>query len=711
MPKMSILDLKAMLASEKANALAAISAAQLMEERADAMDYYLGDMRKDMPAQDGRSRAVSTDVADTIEGLMPTLMDIFAGSDEVVRFEPVGPEDEAAAQQETDYVNHVFMQQNPGFMILYSFIKDALLSKVGIVKVWWEEREEESRETYYDLTDDQFALIAQAVMESGGAMKIVAHTVHDAADAADDGEKIGGDELMNMATPLLTLPSPAPPASPLTHDVTIVTTRKLAQARVLGVPPEEFGIERGARNIQDCNYCFHEVVTKTEAQLIAEGFDEEQVKSLGEYTGNTEIETLARDTVAEHFSTPSGGVNSAARLVRITEHYVRMDYEGNGRPCLYQVVTGGDQGEILCKGGKECITPFDAIPFATTTPVPVTHRFFGRSIADLVMPLQREKTALKRGALDNLYLHNNPRVEVSEANAGPEYARRSLGIAPGRRGSHQDAGRPELAGGARHHRLDLPDAAISRRRARNPQRARQADPGHRRQRAAKPVGDRGRAGVFGLSNAYKTDRAHHGGGRARYFFTVARHDPQAWPATADGAAAQRLDQCRSAGLEDPRRYDHQCRARLRRQAPGLGQGARIGNDRSVGRICFGDVESRGVVLFRQARVRECRQDHQAMNEMHAEDIRKVVAETLAEQHRLQHDEIDAVVLRAIATILTSFGIEEEDRKELRADFQHLRRWRKSVEQAQSYTFKAVITIIVTGLVGAVWLGVKVMLGK
>ncbi|WJR76481.1 hypothetical protein [Bradyrhizobium sp. NP1] len=187
MPKMSTSDLKAMLASEKANALAAMSAARLAEERADAMDYYLGDMRKDMPAQDGRSRAVSTDVADTIEGLMPHLMDIFAGSDEVVRFEPVGPEDEAAAQQETDYVNHVFMQQNGGFMVLYSFIKDALLSKVGIVKVWWEEREEESSETYYDLTDDQFALIAQAVAESGGAMKIVAHTVHNMAEALENG--------------------------------------------------------------------------------------------------------------------------------------------------------------------------------------------------------------------------------------------------------------------------------------------------------------------------------------------------------------------------------------------------------------------------------------------------------------------------------------------------------------------------------------------
>jgi hypothetical protein len=100
-----------------------------------------------------------------------------------------------------------------------------------------------------------------------------------------------------------------------------------------------------------------------------------------------------------------------------------------------------------------------------------------------------------------------------------------------------------------------------------------------------------------------------------------------------------------------------------------------------------------------------------MSSLRDEDIRTIVVETLAEQQRQHRDDIDAIVLRAIATILTSFGIEEEDRRELRADFQHLRRWRKSVEQAQSYTFKAVITVIVTGLVGAVWLGVKLVLGK
>ena len=100
-----------------------------------------------------------------------------------------------------------------------------------------------------------------------------------------------------------------------------------------------------------------------------------------------------------------------------------------------------------------------------------------------------------------------------------------------------------------------------------------------------------------------------------------------------------------------------------------------------------------------------------MSEMSDDDIRTIVVETLAEQQRIHHGDIDAVVVRAIATILTSFGIEEEDRRELRADFQHLRRWRKSVEQAQSFTFKAVITIIVAGFLGAVWLGIKVMLGR
>lgn len=97
--------------------------------------------------------------------------------------------------------------------------------------------------------------------------------------------------------------------------------------------------------------------------------------------------------------------------------------------------------------------------------------------------------------------------------------------------------------------------------------------------------------------------------------------------------------------------------------------------------------------------------------MQGQEVREIVAEVLAEQKRLHNAEADEVVLRTISTILTSFGIEEEDRVELRADFIHLRKWRKSVEHAQGVTFKVIVTAIIGGLVGAVWLGLKTMLGR
>ncbi len=279
MPKLTATDLRALLAAEKADALSAMSASKLSEERAAALDYYLGDMSRDMPAPDGRSRAVSTDVADTVEGLMPSLMDIFTAGDEVVRFEPVGPEDVAAAEQETDYVNHVFMQQNPGFLVLYSFIKDALLSKVGIVKVWWETREEHERETYLDQPEDAFALIV-----ADPAVEVIAHSQR----------TVDGQQRTDEAGPSSVL---HPPSSVL-HDVTVQTTRSYECAKVEGVPPEEFGIARHARWIRDADYCFHDVL-RSEAKLIEQGYDREQVKQLPSYVVADTIEAQARDTVDE----------------------------------------------------------------------------------------------------------------------------------------------------------------------------------------------------------------------------------------------------------------------------------------------------------------------------------------------------------------------------------------------------------------------------
>lgn len=173
-------DLKAILEAEKADALSAMNASKLSEDRAKAMEYYLGTM-SDLPAPKDRSQAVSTDVSDTVEGLMPHLMEIFCSGDDVVEFQPVGQEDEEAARQETDYVNHVFMQKNPGFVTLYSFVKDALLQKNGIAKVWWDEWEEEEEETYQNLTDDAYALLMKEI-EEDDTLEVIEHVERDAEE-------------------------------------------------------------------------------------------------------------------------------------------------------------------------------------------------------------------------------------------------------------------------------------------------------------------------------------------------------------------------------------------------------------------------------------------------------------------------------------------------------------------------------------------------
>jgi hypothetical protein len=377
MPKMEITELRSLLAAEKADALAAVTSSKLSNDRATALDYYNGDMSVDMPALPGRSSAVSSDVSDTIDGLMPGLMEVFCGGDEVVRFSPVGPEDIEQAEQESDYVNHVFMQLNPGFMILYTYVKDALLSKVGVIKAWTEEEDNEEEETYYGQPPE----VLQAIV-ADPSIEVLAHNEN------PDG----------------------------THDVKIVKKTKKKCHKVENVPPEEYGIAKGAKNTRDATYQFHETM-RTVFDLIEEGYDEAQVSTLPGITSDTESssEARARDTVDEsETTTHSGSMNKGAARVTVTEHYVRMDMDGKGKDCLYKIVTGGSEGDILTKGGKPDIEEVDYPPFAAMTPNPIPHRFFGKSMADEVMDIQRIKTALIRGMLDNLYKHNNPRPVVSK---------------------------------------------------------------------------------------------------------------------------------------------------------------------------------------------------------------------------------------------------------------------------------------------------------
>ena len=129
MAKISDHQLRHIINNEINNALGFLGG-ELSTQRKRALEYYLGE--KLGTEIDGRSQVVSTDVSDTIETILPNLMRIFTASNQTAKCEPVKAEDVALAEQATNYLNYVFNKDNPGFQIMYTWFKDALLEKMRL---------------------------------------------------------------------------------------------------------------------------------------------------------------------------------------------------------------------------------------------------------------------------------------------------------------------------------------------------------------------------------------------------------------------------------------------------------------------------------------------------------------------------------------------------------------------------------------------------
>jgi len=348
------------------------------DQREKAMEYYYG-----LPfgnEVDGRSQYVDSSVMDTIEWIKPSLMRVFAAGDEMVTFEPVGPEDVEAAQQATDYVNYIFTKDNPGWEILYTWFTDALLQKNGIVKCWWDEYEDWNREEYNGLDEQEFnALILNPSVE------VIEHTPYQ----DDYGMK---------------------------HDVVLSRQSYVGKVRIENVPPEEFLISREAKSIADARFTCHRVLkTLSELRIMYpdEDLDPQELGS-GEDLHTYDEERLARFEFDDSRGLPwsDGNVNSEDDTLQtywLHESFMRMDYDDDGIAELRKV----------CSVGQKVLAnePIDRIPFVSLTPVKIPHKFFGMSIADLVMPIQEIKSVLMRNLMDNMYNQNFGRYAVLEGQA------------------------------------------------------------------------------------------------------------------------------------------------------------------------------------------------------------------------------------------------------------------------------------------------------
>jgi hypothetical protein len=357
--------------------------------RALATEYYYGQPFGD--EEEGRSQVVSMDVRDTVQGIMPSLMRIFFGPERVVEFAPQGPEDVQSAEQATDYVDFIFKRDNPGFKILHSAFKDALVRKCGIIKYWWDESVEVKAESFSMLDEQTMMFLTQDP---------------DIEISAVREYPIPGMEVQNAAQDIMTPP-------PMLYDVEIKRRIKSGKVKIEALPPEEFLIDRRAKSIEDATFVGHRTM-KTVSDLVAMGYDyDEMVEVAGngnDFDNNQEYQ--ARNPFAV-ISTANNGDPSSKSVLYI-EGYLKVDFDGDGIAEMRRICTVGTGNKVI---RNEIV---DDRQFADFCPDPEPHTFFGMCPADVVMDIQRIKSNVQRGIIDSLAQSIHPRTAIVEGQANME---------------------------------------------------------------------------------------------------------------------------------------------------------------------------------------------------------------------------------------------------------------------------------------------------
>tara|TARA_R110002074_G_scaffold631_5_gene3591 strand:+ start:990 stop:3179 length:2190 start_codon:yes stop_codon:yes gene_type:complete len=369
-------------------------------QRQVALEYYLREPYGN--EVEGRSQIVTGEVAEVVDGALPQVIKVFTSSAKAVEFEPVNEGDGALAEQITAYVNHIFYKDNNGFEIMHDWFKDGLLQKVGVVKAYWDDKKDVTKEKYEHLTEDELAMIMQdeevEVVEQEEVEEIIEQKPQPMIDP-----QTGQPVMDEMGMPMM---MEVPPIVNVYYNIKCKRTKDFSKVKIENVAPEEFLIDKRATTIEDASFVAQRSLV-TRSDLIAMGYDKDVVETLS--TGDTldfTPERVARFGAAGIAFNTNNSEDESMELVEYYECYVRTDLDEDGIAELHRVCYADNK--ILMQ--EEC----DYVPFHSVCPIPIPHKFFGQSLADRATDLQLIKSTVTRQMLDNLYLTNNYRVGAVE---------------------------------------------------------------------------------------------------------------------------------------------------------------------------------------------------------------------------------------------------------------------------------------------------------
>jgi len=350
--------------------------------RATATEYYRGDPFGNEEA--GRSQIVSMDVRDTVMSILPSLMRIFNSTENTVEYAPQGPEDIEAAKQATEYARYVINRDNDGFLQMHAAFKDALIRKVGVLKCYWDDQTKFETHDWTGLDDNALA----ALMSDADV------------DVQIQASEPVGEPMMDPMTGEILPP-------PMVHSVRATYTHPDGRIKMEAVPPEEFLISRESKSLDQASYIGHRRVV-TVSELVAMGYDYDVVSDAGanydDMESNIERYTRNKSLTSEM----SERNDPAMKKVLYVESYIKVDYDGDGIAELRKICSVGDESVILMN------EPCSVVPFAVFCPDPEAHDFFGMSVADAVMDIQKIKSSIMRNTLDSLSMSIHPRMAITE---------------------------------------------------------------------------------------------------------------------------------------------------------------------------------------------------------------------------------------------------------------------------------------------------------
>jgi hypothetical protein len=396
----------------------------LSTDRAYAIDMYSG--RNLEPAPEGRSQVVDRSVFETIQWILPSLVDIYANGDDVVEITPVSEEDEAGAKQETQYLNHLILQKNSWFVTFITWAMDAMMTKNGYCLAYSERRRNEEIDRYERQTEQGVLLMQQdkdvqvQVTAQYPDPDYVAPPPQPAVDPMTGQPVIGPD-----GQPLMQPPPPAP----MLYDVTVTRVQEERKICYKVLPPERCKISYRTPDFsisQECPY-FEYYDYKTLSDLRADGF--QLPEKIPDDWLIDEEEDLARDNYDEQgWRDDNNEPDQSMKRYRVRMIWILHDENQDGIAERIYAVRIGRQ--IIHK--EQC----SRIPVASLVAIPNPHRHIATSIADIVADLQRIKTAILRQGLDNLYLANNPRTFITDKiNLDDALVSRPGGIVRGETGA------------------------------------------------------------------------------------------------------------------------------------------------------------------------------------------------------------------------------------------------------------------------------------